>query len=60
MRIVFLGNVLLLASETVTCMPYILLNNKAPKCYNIDARSNTKMIVTYHAPGMLSIFVYLC
>jgi hypothetical protein len=37
--------------STVEAMPYVMLKNKAPKCFLVAAPSNTRMIISYHAPG---------
>lgn len=58
MRLVFLEELVLLVAflaVAVEPMPYIVLKNKAAKCYQVDAKSNTKLIVKYHAPGKFSI-----
>jgi hypothetical protein len=39
----------------VGAIPYILLKNKAPKCFQVEARSRTTMLITYHAPDLVII-----
>jgi hypothetical protein len=57
MRIVLLGTALLLSVARVAGISYILLKNKAPKCYHVEVASNTRLIIQYHAPGKLGIYV---
>jgi len=55
--VVALALVVLLAAAArpVHGMPYFLLQNKAPKCFQIGAQPNTKLVVTYSAPGKKTI-----
>lgn len=48
-------NLLLALMVHVGAVPYILLKNKAPKCFQVDARSRTTMLITYHAPDLVRI-----
>jgi hypothetical protein len=44
---------LLLQAAVVEGSPYVLLQNKAPKCWQIDAPYKKVLLVKYQAPGKL-------
>ena len=37
--------------QTVQGSPYFLLQNKAPKCFQMDSPANVKLTIKYHVPG---------
>jgi len=49
--LLFLVMLVAVVPEVVQSAPYLLLQNKAPKCFQIDAPQNKKLVVKYHAPG---------